>query len=322
MRDPEKVANSLRVAKMYYYYNLTTDAIAREMNVSRSTVSRLLSFAKQEGYLEIRINDPQDHPQQLEEKIRQTFNLQRIHVVPMSENTNNAERLERVAQYTANYLSKIFSSNMILGVAWGTTVTAISRNLVPKMTHHSQIVQLNGAGNTESLGIEYASEILMRFAQNYRATYHLFPVPAFFDKVQTKNALWEETSIKRILDLQSKADLYLYSIGAVNAGIPSHIHIEGYLNQSDYMELKKSAVVGDIATVFFREDGSYNNISINQRSSGPSLTLFKNKHGICVISGQAKLKGLFAAIRGKLITELILDEPTARTFVENYIEPG
>ncbi len=319
MKNPEKVADSLRVAKMYYYYNLTTDRIAREMNVSRSTVSRLLSFAKKEGFVEVRINDPADHPQQLEEKIRKAFKLKQIQVVPMAENTTEAERLERVAQYTANYLSSVFSSNMILGVAWGTTTTAISRNLVPKTTHHSQIVQLNGAGNMDSLGIEYASEIIMRFAKNYRAAYHLFPVPAFFDKVQTKKALWEETSIKRILDLQSKADLLLYSIGAVNAGIASHLHIEGYLRKSDYDELKKSEVVGDIATVFFREDGSYNNISINLRSSGPSIDLIKNKNGICVVSGEAKLKGLYAAIKGKILSELILDEPTARLFVERYI---
>jgi DNA-binding transcriptional regulator LsrR (DeoR family) len=158
----------------------------------------------------------------------------------------------------------------------------------------------------------------MRFAQNYRAAYHLFPVPAFFDKIQTKKALWEETSIKRILDLQSKADLLLYSIGAVNAGIASHLHMEGYLRKSDYIELKKSEVAGDIATVFFREDGSYNNISINQRSSGPSIELIKNKDGICVVSGEAKLNGLYAAIKGKILSELILDEPTARVLVERY----
>lgn len=320
MDESEKVADSLRAAKMYYYQNLTTEAIAREMCVSRSTVSRLLSFAKQEGFVEIRINDPQDHPRQLEAKIQQAFGLKRIHVVPMAENTGEMDRLERVAQYTANYLSTIFSSDMILGVAWGTTTSAVSRNLVPKTTHNSQIVQLNGAGNTESLGVEYASEILMRFAKNYQTGYHLFPVPAFFDRVHTKNALWEETSVKRILDLQARADVYLYSIGAVNAGIPSHVHIESYLNKADYQELKKAGVVGDIATIFFREDGSFHNISINQRSSGPDISMLKNKQAICVISGQAKLKGLYAAIQGSLLTELILDEPAARVFVERFID--
>ncbi len=318
MTDSEKIANALRVAKMYYYQNLTTDAIANELTISRSTVSRLLSFAKQEGYVEIHINDPFDHPGQLQEKLQLYSGLKQIQVVPMSEKINEAERLERVAQFTGNYLSTVFRSNIILGVAWGTTTTAISRNLVPKTTHQSQIVQLNGAGNLESSGIEYASEIIKRFAQNFQAGYHLFPVPAFFDNPLTRKALWQETSIKRLIDLQAQADYFLYSIGAVNAGVPSHIHTEGYLKKADYQDLKKWQVVGDIATMFFRSDGSFNNIAINQRSSGPSLELIRKKHGICVVSGIAKITGLHAAIEGKFLQELIIDEPTARAYVEKY----
>ncbi|OJX43914.1 MAG: hypothetical protein BGO78_02820 [Chloroflexi bacterium 44-23] len=318
MADSRKIANSLRVAKMYYYHGMTTDAIARELTMSRSAVSRLLSFAKREGYVEIRINDPHNHPGMLEEKVQSIAQLERVQVVPMVSMVSDSEKLERVAQYTANYLSNIFSSGLILGVAWGTTTAAISRHLVPKTTHQSQIIQLNGAGNLESSGIEYASEIIMRFAHNFRASYHLFPVPAFFDKAQTRRAMWQETSIKKLLDIQDQADLLLYSIGAVDAGIPSHLHTEGYLRPSDYTDLKRWGVVGDIATTFFREDGQDNGVLINQRSSGPSLDFIRKKRGICVVSGLAKLRGLQAAVQGRLLRELIIDEPTARAFVERY----
>jgi deoxyribonucleoside regulator len=50
---------------MYYYQDMTTGSIAREMHVSRSTVSRLLSFAKQKGLVEIKIKNPYEHPQHL-----------------------------------------------------------------------------------------------------------------------------------------------------------------------------------------------------------------------------------------------------------------
>jgi DNA-binding transcriptional regulator LsrR (DeoR family) len=207
---------------------------------------------------------------------------------------------------------------MILGIAWGTTTTAISRYLVPKTTHHSQIIQLNGAGNLESMGIEYASEIILRFAENFHASYHLFPVPAFFDNPRTRKALWEETSIQKLLGLQAKADLLLFSIGAVNAGVPSHIHTEGYLQDKDYADLKRWGVAGDIASRFFREDGSDESVLINQRSSGPPLSQIRQKHGICVIAGEEKLKGLRAALKGRLLKELIIDEPSARAFVERF----
>ena len=321
MDSPEKITDAIRVARMYYYHNMTTEAIAHELNLSRSSISRLLSFAKQKGLVDIRIIDPHEHPQLLEKKIVDEFKIKRAHVVPVSDRLGEGEWLERVAQYSANYLNTLFSSNMILGIAWGTTNTAIARHLLPKITYNSQIVQLNGAGNTETMGIEYASEIIMRFAQNFQAKAHLFPVPAFFDKAATKKALWEEGSIKRLLDLQSRADLLLYSIGAVNAGIPSHVYIGGYLKDSDIRDLEAGKIAGDIATVFFREGGDYNGIPLNERASGPNLKLFQSKPGICVVSGLAKVKGLHAALRGKLMTELIVDEPTARKLVENYTPP-
>jgi deoxyribonucleoside regulator len=321
MEPGDKTADAIRVARMYYYHNMTSEAIALELNVSRSTISRLLSYARGSGLVSVHISDPNEHPQQLEHKIAAEFKLKRVHVIPVSEKTTEGERLERVAQYTAYHLNSVFDSNMILGLAWGTTTTAISRHLIPKPTHNAQVVQLNGTGNTRTMGIEYASEIMVRFAQNYQASAHLFPVPTFFDKAFTKKALWEEGSIQRILSLQNQADVLLFSIGAVNTGIPSHVYIGGYLKSADTSGLQQANVCGDIATVFFREDGSFDGIPINERSSGPGLEFFQKRHGICVIAGRAKLRGLHGALLGGLLKELIIDEPSARHFVEEYI-PG
>jgi len=319
MEDVDKTVDAIRAARMYYYQNMTTEAIAYELNTSRSTISRLLSFARSKGLVDIRIVDPNEHPQQFEKKIIDKFKVNRVHVIPVPDIVGEAAWLDRVAQYTANYWNSIFDSNMILGIAWGTTTSAISRYLIAKTTHNSQVVQLNGAGNTQTMGIEYASEIIVRFAQNFQASAHLFPVPTFFDYAETKRALWEERSIRRLLDLQNKADLLLYSIGSVNAGIPSHVYSGGYLEQQDYSELNREGLVGDIATVFFRDDGSYNDVAINYRASGPNLELFQKKYGVCVVSGLAKVRGLYAALKGGLMKELIVDEPTARRLVEDYI---
>ena len=316
MEEQEKSMDALKVARMYYYQNMTSEAIAHELNVSRSTISRLLSYAREQGLVNIQIVDPNEHPQLLEARIVEQFAIKRAHVVPVSGIAGESEWLARVVQYAANYLNSIFDSRMVMGIAWGTTISAIARYLQPKATHDSQIIQLNGAGNTQSMGIEYASEIMVRFAQNYQAVANLFPVPTFFDYAATKAALWKERSIQRLLDLQNQADLLLYSIGAVNAGVPSHVYSAGYLERADFQDLKRLKLVGDIATVFFREDGSFDRIPINERTSGPPLELFQRKHGICVVSGYAKVAGLAAAMRGGLVNELIIDEPTARKLVE------
>lgn len=314
----EKTADAIKAARMYYYQNMTTGAIAKEMKVSRSSVSRMLSYARAEGLIEIRIIDAGKGTHHLETAILQAYDIERVHVVPVSDIAGEAEWLQRVAQYTASYLNTIFESEMILGIAWGTTLTNVSKHLLRKNTTNAQIVQLNGAGNTRSMGIEYASEIIMKFAKTYRARAHLFPVPTFFDYPDTKKALWKEGSIQRILNLQESADLLLYSIGAVNAGIPSHVYSDGYLEKNDYMEIEKENIVGDIATVFFREDGSWEDIPLNERASGPKLDLFQRKYGICVVSGLGKVRGLHAALKGKLMKEVILDEPSARELISRY----
>lgn len=319
MNVTEKLADSIKAARMYYYQDMTTDAIAKELNVSRSTVSRLLSYAKSHGLIDIQVIDPTEEPNRLANIIQEKFQIKNVHVVAVSEVAGEVEWLQRVANYTASYLNTLFGSNMILGIAWGTTLTAISTHLLRKTTHNAQIVQLNGAGNTESMGIEYASQIIMRFSENYQARAHLFPVPTFFDYPETKTALWKEGSIKRILDLHAKADLLLYSIGAVNAGIPSHVYSGGYLSEQDYKELERYEIAGDIATVFFKKDGSFDNIPLNKRASGPSLELFQQKYAICAVSGLAKVRGLHAALKGKLMSELIVDEPTARALVDKYL---
>lgn len=311
-----KLPLAIKASRLYYYNNMTTAAIAKEMNISNSTVSRLIKYARENGVIDIRVLDPTEEPNRLASRILEKYKIKTVHVVPVSELAGEAEWLQRVATYTAKYLNQVFDSNMVLGIAWGTTMTAISNHLLRKSLYNAEVVQLNGAGNTRTMGIEYASEIIMRFSTNYQARAHLFPVPAYFDYCETKQALWREGSIKRILDLQEQADILLFSIGAVNAGIPSHVYSGDYLSRTDYRVLEQYNVAGDIATVFFKNDGSFDGIPINRRASGPNLELFRRKYGICVVSGLAKVTGLHAALKGKLMSELIIDEPTARQLAE------
>jgi len=316
--DPDRINDAINVARMYYFQGIKTDTIARELHVSRSTISRLLEFARSNGLVEIRVIDPSENPKILEKKFHEKYSIKRVHVVPVPELAGEAAWLDYVAQFTALYLNTLFDSEMVMGIAWGTTLTAVSKHLIKKQTFNSHIVQLNGAGNIRTTGLDYAGEIINRFAINYSAQSHLFPVPTYFDNPETKEWLWREGSIHRILDLQEKTNLLLYSIGAVNSGVPSHVHSAGYLDENDYDELNRYKIAGDIATVFFKEDGLFTNIPINKRASGPSLELFQNNYGICVVSGLAKIRGLHGALKGNLMNELIIDEPTARSYIDHY----
>ena len=60
-----RTADALRAAHLYYIQNLTMDAIASELRISRSSISRLISFARDSGLVEIRLHSPMDQLTQL-----------------------------------------------------------------------------------------------------------------------------------------------------------------------------------------------------------------------------------------------------------------
>ncbi|WP_373462308.1 sugar-binding transcriptional regulator [Arthrobacter agilis] len=307
--------DALRAAQMYYLQDLTMNAIARELRTSRSTVSRLLSMARETGLVQIQVNNPSERAPALEQHIRRRFGVE-AHVVPVADSVSDSDVLDRVAIQAARTIGPLVDSNAIIGVAWGSTLSAVSHHLTRKQTHDSTIVQLNGAGNTQTTGITYASEILRRFGQAYGARVEQFPVPAFFDHAATKTAMWDERSVRRILDLQRRMTMAIFGVGSIGSGIPSHVYSGGYLDGEDLEALEGDAVVGDVATMFFRADGSHRDVVLNQRSTGPDLDeLRKVRRRICVVSGESKIHGLRGALAAGLATDLILDEGAAQRLV-------
>ena len=188
-----RVDRAHTAAHLYYVQNRTMDAIARELRTSRSTVSRLLSYARAQGIVDIRIRSPHEAPHTLESRIATRLGVT-AHVVPMPGDLPEAERLARVALGAAHVIHDFVHSELTVGVAWGSTLAAVSTHLIPKPVHDTTFVQLNGSGNTNTTGLLYASEILSRFGEAYRGSVQQFPVPAFFDDPETKRLLWRERS--------------------------------------------------------------------------------------------------------------------------------
>lgn len=303
-------AFAIPVARLYYYQGLTTEAIAAELGLSRPRVSRLLSFARRSGLVEIQVHDPVEQRQELERRIQQRYGIASAKVISVPRNSQAEQWLDRVAAHAASHLNSLIRSEMVVGIGWGKTLHAVSRRLSPKNCTGVDVVQLNGFGDPGSTGNHHASEIYSRFAENYGARTHLFPVPAFFDCPETKRAMWRERSVRRHIELAAQADLLVFSVGAALSRSPNGLAADGAAAQCEKL-------VGSIATAFFRADGTYADVPLNSQTSGPDLALLrKAKHSLCIVSGLEKAVGLHAALRSKFMTELIVDEPTARAVLD------
>jgi deoxyribonucleoside regulator len=203
---------------------------------------------------------------------------------------------------------------MVLALAWGTMLREISDVLMARMVTNCRVVLLNGIGNSRALGEHYSSAILTAFGTAYNAYIRRLPVPVFLDRPETRDVLFAERAVRAVVDLQRDADVALFSLGHVDHGVPSSPYRAGYfLDQQDYRALEEDGVVGDLATTFFRADGSSEGVRMNRRTSGPDLDLVRSiPHRICAVSGNHKVSALRAALLGELATDLVIDEITAR----------
>ena len=183
---------------MYYLQGHTMDTIARTLDISRSSVSRLLTYARETGLVRISLAASPSLKGTLAGQISELFDVQ-VSVVPTYEAASEVDRLHNVALAAADLLMGMLRPGAVLGIAWGNTTAEITRCMPSIYVPGSTVVQLNGAATATESGMPYADAIIARAARAIGATMVNFPVPAFFDYVETKRQLWREHSIQTVL---------------------------------------------------------------------------------------------------------------------------
>lgn len=310
-----------RVAVMYYVHGETMEAISAQLRTSRSSVSRLLKEARTSGLVQIKVPELDPVASPLAKTLGQHFGI-RVHLVPVRKKATPLQRLDQTARVAAQLVAGWFDDDQVLGIAWGTTLSAIAVHLPTHRVRNAMIVQLNGAENNQPLGVAHASELLRQFGNAFDATVTHFPTPAFFDHAETKAAMWRESSIQRVLSLQHRCDMALFGVGVVSAQLRSKVHSGGYLGPAEYRELREERVAGDICTVFLRQDGSWEDIDLNRRATGPTpKDLARIPRRVCVAAGEDKVPGLLAALRSGAVTDLVIDHETAR-YLNELVQPA
>ena len=134
---------------------------------------------------------------------------------------------------------------------------------------------------------------------------------------ETRDAMWRERSVQRVVDVQRRADIALFSVGALQGELPSHVYSAGYLEPDDVATLEAEGVVGDVCTVFLRADGTYSDIDLNARATGPTPAQLRAvPRRVCAVAGDNKVVPLRAALLAGAVTHLVIDELTALRLFE------
>jgi DNA-binding transcriptional regulator LsrR (DeoR family) len=315
------------VASMYYEDKLTQDEIARRVGTSRSTVSRMLGEALDEGVVEIIVHYPWKTAPDIEEELIARFDLAQAKVL-LSHDRPYAERLHGLGVLAARYLEVLVGEwdkrdALRLGISWGVAVHSTVQALRPKYgrSHHPigkrlhrppvTVVQMVGAVGEGDPLID-GPELARLLAGVYGGEYRYLHAPLIVEDVHARDVLLAEPRIRETLTLARHADVALVGIGAPTPAVYSLLRA-GYVDREALAELRDQGVVGDICARHYDARGNVLDIELNQRVVGiDAEDLHDIEQVIGVAGGEAKAEAILGALRGGHVNVLVTDEATAR----------
>lgn len=310
----QSVSLVLKVAYLYYIENKPQNEIAGMLGISITTVSRLLTKAKEDKIVEFVIRDPYIECIRLEEKLRSRFHLKDIIIAPAVTSEDgidsvmaeeNAKKL--VAMEGARYLQRVIKENDTLGITWGSTVYHMINYLNPSQKVKARFVTLHGSIACCENELDVRT-LVSRMAKAFFGENYYLLTDALMSSREAAQIMKEEKNNQRVFEMFDQINISVSGIGSFYPIERSVLASPEFLSQEDLDALKSKGVTGDIALRFFDHDGNECPTSLSDRMITISMEQFKKIDcKISLVSGISKATTVLSALKGGLIDVLILD---------------
>ena len=289
-------------ATLYYRKEATQADVARQLGISRATVSRVLSEARRSGIVRIEVVDPTTTRTAtgIEERLT-ALGLDRVYIAydahPSIVGPALAAPLGRALAETH------LTAGDILLVSSGRTVWEIGHEELPSFP--GVLVTPTVGGQNEPEAWYQTNEISRMFAARMSGRPVFLYAPAQ-PGAELHDRLLQDPATRRVLDMWSQAKVAVLGIGApplTRASMPGAVPREApWLSQS----------AGDICTRFFDSDGRPLGYPEAEHLVATTYeTLRKIPHTIAVATGPTKVPSIVAAARAGWFNALVTDEDTA-----------
>jgi DNA-binding transcriptional regulator LsrR (DeoR family) len=309
-KELEKSELLAQVAHLYFDKDLNQTAIAKKIGVSRSSVSRLLAQAREQGIVEVVIHFPVNTSPELEKRMMETFSLKEVCILNTKE-LDLSDRLYRLSILAGRYLENVLQDGEVLAVSWGSTLLEVGKNFHPtKRLNNLEVVQLIGAVGSSQIEID-ATNLVRLFAGATGGKYYNLNAPMMVETVETQKALLNEPSIIETLNRAKHASIALVGIGEIEQAL-SIVYRSNILDESSIQVLHEQNGVGAACSQYYDITGRPISGKVNDRVVGLSLDNLKDIPRVVGIAiGEYKAKAIFGALRGHIVNVLVTDDLTA-----------
>jgi deoxyribonucleoside regulator len=300
----------LKVSQLFYRDGLSQTEIADRLRLSRFQVARLLRVALEDGYVTVKILEPERWHSGLERQLEQRFGL-RAAIVVDAEESGDAETRLRAADAAGRYLEDVLADGDVLGISLGRTIQAVVDQLPDRIDKRVEVVQL--IGGSSRVATELNSMILTAdLARRFRSAPHLLFAPAAVAAGSVRRALLEDSEIKETFSLFGQLTIALLGIGSLAQGESSRLLYGGLIDDASRTGLLAQGAVGDVLSYVYNSGGAILNNAAGDRMIAISPDqLLAVPHRIAVATGKVKATAITGALAGGLVNVLVTDSQAA-----------
>jgi deoxyribonucleoside regulator len=307
---------AIRASILYYELDKNQDEIARELGISRSYVSQLLHYAKKSGIVKIAVNVDEYNLRmiRMEVELGRKYPKVRQFYVMRSDSPQFTEG--QMGKFAAPYILELVKRANVIGIGVGTSIEKMIKSLDLESlagTDRKVLVQTLG-GLTHDVEVSaHPNELVQRMRHKLNCDYYPINCPAVIENIQLREALLEEPSIRRSINVWNDIDLTIMGLGPADR----RGTLFKLFSASMIKDIESIGVCGELNINFYDIDGTYIPILEKNRVSIPYEVLNKIPTKVVIGHGEHKAKAILGALRGELIDILFTDSLTVKAILEH-----
>ena len=312
----------IKAAELYYRDGLSQQEIAQKLHTSRTSISRALIQARNEGYVQIRIQYPEQSNLGLERELEEKYGLtEAVVAVPAYDQSSDQE----VAFQAVDYTLRVLKKNMVLGMTWGRAMHGFVEQLAQDERLRSlsfrnvKIVPFLGTPGVTQLdswdATTYSNTLATKVGNLLHCASYNLSAPMYVDGEKEKELIEGIDEISKVLHMAETADIALIGIGSMQKD--SSIIKAGIRTEEEYKELIQKGAVGEIVGRIYDKNGQTVDEDLRRKMIGISLDkIAKIPVRVGISYGKDKIEAIKGAIAGGLVNVLVTDVPTAELLLK------
>ncbi len=311
--DFEAIRQIYTVLVLHFVDGMKQSEIALAMNLSPSKVNRLIAQGRRLGMVKVAIESPFQPLVDLEKRLAETGSLSACLVAPTVPGSPDTT-LQQVGRAAANMLLETLRDGDVIAITGGKAVSAVVENMMPERAFDVTVVPLTGG--VQGKFYTDVNHLASRLAERLGGRTLLMHAPLFAESREQRDMLMEMASIRDVFELSRKATIALVGIGSIVTPGSSYYDLNPLTKTSREL-LIESGVRGEFLAHLIREDGTVADHPLNSRlvALDPG-ELARCPRRIGVAAGPEKVLPIRAALNGRFLDALVVDEQTAGAVLE------